>query len=126
MEEWLEAVRNLSAAGAPVSEADTDARIDTDGDVDANPEAEDDEDDDDERGIALAAIQRCEQALEALRSVLSPKHADELGPILSATGSNPRQQPPYFDLSIIQRYVLQRVFDLGWTTGATRRSGALR
>lgn len=118
MGQWLAAVSALSAAGASRSEADTDASTDADVDGDADPEVatEAEADGGGDGEVALAAIQQREQALEALRTALTPKHADELDPILRAMRSNRRQQPPYFDLSIIQRYVLWRVFDLGWTT----------
>jgi hypothetical protein len=68
-----------------------------------------------------SARARIEQALAAaitaLESVLTEEHARALESVLSALYSNDEaNQPPHFDLRLIQRYVLWRVFDLGWTT----------
>jgi len=60
------------------------------------------------------AEQERDAALAALESVLTEEHAHCLEGVLSARknhGGSPR-----FDLRLIQRYVLWRVFDLGWTT----------
>ena len=55
----------------------------------------------------------CTEALEQLESILTPEHRKELKIVLKARDRDPN--PPQFDLSKIQRYVLWRVFDLGWT-----------
>ena len=57
-----------------------------------------------------------EQAIVALVAVLSDEHGQRLAKILFAR-KNEREsrRPPRFDLREIQRYVLWRVFDLGWT-----------
>lgn len=57
-----------------------------------------------ERGVALAGLE----------SVLTEEHARGLKGVLTAKKSHERA--PRFDLRLIQRYVLWRVFDLGWTT----------
>jgi hypothetical protein len=49
--------------------------------------------------------------------VLTEEHARALEPVLNAMFRNDEGKlPPRFDLRLIQRYVLWRVFDLGWTT----------
>ena len=53
------------------------------------------------------------ETLEKLNSTLTPEHRRELEIVLKAIDKG--QTPPQFDLSVIQRYVLWRVFDLGWT-----------
>ena len=50
---------------------------------------------------------------EQLEATLTPEHRRELKVVLKARDQG--QTPPQFDLSKIQRYVLWRVFDLGWT-----------
>jgi hypothetical protein len=60
------------------------------------------------------AEQKREASLRALLSIVKPEHCSELEQLLIARASKAR--PPRFDLKIIQRYVLWRVFDLGWTT----------
>ncbi|MDE0260122.1 MAG: ATP-binding protein [Gammaproteobacteria bacterium] len=57
-----------------------------------------------------------EQAIVALEAVLSDEHAERLSEILSVPENDYESlNPPRFDLAAIQRYVLWRVFDLGWT-----------
>jgi hypothetical protein len=56
-----------------------------------------------------------ETALNAFKNELSKEHLSIFETIyndLATDGKN----PPRFDLSQIQRYILRRVFDLGWTT----------
>ncbi len=53
---------------------------------------------------------------EALGSVLAEDHVRQLTEVLSAQNSRADRTPPRFDLTMIQRYVIWRVFDLGWTT----------
>lgn len=68
----------------------------------------------DEELVALQ--QRREEAFVALEGRLSPEHRQCLTEILATRNSfHEESQPPGFDLHQIQRYVLWRVFDLGWT-----------
>jgi hypothetical protein len=53
-------------------------------------------------------------ALAALRSVVAAERAERLDTLIQAEAEHRR--PPYFDLRLFQRYILWRVFDLGWTT----------
>lgn len=70
---------------------------------------------DDSENDVQAELEQKRQALEAAKrelfSNLSKGHREELESIW-ATDS---KQPPRFDAREIQRYVLWRVFDLGWT-----------
>ena len=53
----------------------------------------------------------------ALEAILSDEHAQRLANIRSAHEDDyESRRPPRFELREIQRYVLWRVFDLGWTT----------
>lgn len=54
--------------------------------------------------------------LKILRSALTAEHLAEFDAILQAKSEDGGKHAPRFDLSLIQRYVLWRVFDLGWTT----------
>lgn len=57
-----------------------------------------------------------DKALAALEDVLTVEHAQRLREILDARETyHEVRQPPGFDLHQIQRYILWRVFDLGWT-----------
>ena len=57
------------------------------------------------------------QAIVALEAVLSDEHEQRLAKIWSAQeDEDESRRPPRFELREIQRYVLWRVFDLGWTT----------
>ena len=66
----------------------------------------------------VAALEeKREQGSVALMTVLSEEHEQRLAKIWSARGSDyESRRPPRFDLREIQRYILWRVFDLGWTT----------
>jgi hypothetical protein len=66
---------------------------------------------------ALArAEQERETAVTAFESVLTEEHARTLELVLDAMYSDDEgKRLPRFDLRLIQRYVLWRVFDLGWT-----------
>ena len=55
-----------------------------------------------------------ETAFDNLKAVLTKEHVQRLIEILEA--KERATDPPRFDLRLIQRYVLWRVFDLGWTT----------
>jgi hypothetical protein len=58
-----------------------------------------------------------EKALNKLITTLSPKHAEQLRNIfVDRETYYDRRNHPGFDLKIIQRYILKRVFELGWTT----------
>jgi len=55
-----------------------------------------------------------ESAFETLKRSLTKEHSLQFDKILELK-KNRKQRPPRFDLSLIQRYILWRVFDLGWT-----------
>jgi len=55
-----------------------------------------------------------EIAFNKLKAVLTESHFQQLEEILSA--KEQENTPPRFDLRVIQRYVLKRVFDLRWIT----------
>ena len=64
-----------------------------------------------------ALEEKRKQAIIALEAVLSDEHTQRLAKIWSARENDyPSRRPPRFELREIQRYVLWRVFDLGWTT----------
>jgi hypothetical protein len=63
---------------------------------------------------AVRCVEEREAALAKLRSVIAPEHADKLEALVSPEKGNRR--PPRFDLRLVQRYILWRVFDLGWRT----------
>src|SRR5690606_189994 len=57
-----------------------------------------------------------DSAVQALETALSPEHAQRLTEIREAEESEHLTgRPPRFDLGKLQRYILKRVFDLGWT-----------
>lgn len=56
-----------------------------------------------------------DMAIKKLESVLTEDHAIALESVLAAMKNQKEQQPPGFDLRLIKRYILWRVFDLGWT-----------
>ena len=61
--------------------------------------------------------QERETAFANLGSVISPDNKNKLNEILVAFETEDQDhRPPGLDLSIIQRYILWRVFNLGWTT----------
>ena len=60
--------------------------------------------------------ERKRDAVAALEDVLTEEHAQHLEEILAAKETDHEaRRPPRFDLRQIQRYILKRVFDLGWT-----------
>ena len=56
------------------------------------------------------------EALEDFRNGLTTDQKREVDSILTQRRAGDREYPPRFDLKLIQRHVLKRVFDLGWTT----------
>lgn len=65
---------------------------------------------------AKQAEQAFESALKTLQSTLTAEHLAEFEAISRAKSEDREKRPSRFDLSLIQRYVLWRVFNLGWTT----------
>ena len=55
------------------------------------------------------------EARERFRDGLSTDQKREVDSILTQRRAGEREYPPRFDLKWIQRYVLRRVFELGWT-----------
>ena len=70
------------------------------------------------RSVEIEALkERRRRAIGVLETVLSGEHVRRLGKIVSAPEQDwESRRGPRFDLREIQRYVLWRVFDLGWTT----------
>ncbi len=62
-----------------------------------------------------SAIEARDAALKRLDSVLTSQHRDELLKLLNERNDVNSRYPPRFDIGLIQRYILKRVFDLGWT-----------
>ncbi|MFN9659479.1 MAG: AVAST type 2 anti-phage system protein Avs2 [Cyanobacteriota bacterium] len=57
-----------------------------------------------------------EEAERALDASLSFEHSARLSAIIDVEGNRHKaNRPPGFDLGQVQRYILKRVFDLGWT-----------
>lgn len=54
-------------------------------------------------------------SVERFTTLASNEHQDELSTLLAATRDHQARTGPRFDPHIIQRYILWRVFDLGWT-----------
>lgn len=64
--------------------------------------------------VELGATKK--QAFASLEAVLTEEHAKRLGEIREAErNEREARNPPRFDLRQIQRFILKRVFDLGWT-----------
>nr|WP_143101685.1 AVAST type 2 anti-phage system protein Avs2 [Stigmatella aurantiaca] len=56
-------------------------------------------------------------ARDAVESTFSTNHAERFSAIMDMEDVNRAQrEPPRFELRQLQRYILKRVFDLGWTT----------
>ena len=88
---------------------DGDGSADGDADVSESGDADDSDVEraEEERGAAHAA----------LMVALSDDHARRISALMAEKDSDEeRGRPPHFELRQIQRYVLWRVFDLGWTT----------
>ena len=58
----------------------------------------------------------CWQRSKTSGNSLTADQKREVDSILSRRRAGGREYPPRFDLKLIQRYVLKRVFELGWTT----------
>lgn len=72
--------------------------------------------DGDDSDLVLAKKER-DDLFTALGSNLTEEHMRSLTPLLIEMDSDGRKnRPPGFDVRLIQRYILWRVFDLGWTT----------
>ena len=56
------------------------------------------------------------EVLDRFRNGLTTDQKRDVDSIPIQRRVGEREYPPRFDLSLIQRYVLRRVFDLGWTT----------
>lgn len=74
---------------------------------------------DETRGVPslslVAARKAATQAQKALLNCLEPDQSKWLGDIWRSRQSATGDTPPKFDLKLMQRYILKRVFDLGWT-----------
>lgn len=70
------------------------------------------------RPVAIDALETGrEAAVAALDVALTDENRRRLGTILASSRTDARdERPPRFELKQIQRYVLWRVFNLGWTT----------
>ncbi len=62
-----------------------------------------------------SAEQAYDMAIKKLESVLTEDHVIAFESVMAAMKNQKEQQPPGFDLRLIKRYILWRVFDLGWT-----------
>lgn len=63
-----------------------------------------------------ALAQKLEDAAASLDGALTEEHARRLAEIRTMNdGERDSRRPPGFELAQIQRYILWRVFDLGWT-----------
>jgi len=63
----------------------------------------------------VSATQARDMALKRLDSTLTAQHREELLKLLAERNDINSRYPPRFDIRLIQRYILKRVFDLGWT-----------
>ena len=63
-----------------------------------------------------SAIEERDAAFKELESILTDQHRHKLQGLLVERKSAESRYPPRFDIRRIQRYILKRVFDLGWTT----------
>ena len=69
----------------------------------------------DEQQAIEDARQSAQVSLETLTAQLSAEDKAELATILRDEASYGRREGPRFDQAMVQRYILWRVFDLGWT-----------
>ena len=70
----------------------------------------------DDKSTALAESKAAlEAALVEFLGTLTPDQKMEVDSILEHRKESGNESAPSFDLNLIQRYVLKRVFDLGWT-----------
>jgi hypothetical protein len=101
---WLAKRRELGSANAEESLSGDAVKSELKNAVSINP------------GLAKLKGDR-NAAYSTLRAALTEGHASRLAEALSAIkGSDGEREPPRFDLQLLQRYILWRVFDLGWTT----------
>lgn len=63
-----------------------------------------------------ALMRKRELAVASLYARLSPATASRLKAVQGEAKGSDEAQEPRFDLRQVQRYILKRVFDLGWTT----------
>jgi len=56
-----------------------------------------------------------QEAATTVDSILSEQHLTQLAEILEAKNRHGTDETPHFDHKLIQRYILWRVFNLGWT-----------
>jgi hypothetical protein len=73
-----------------------------------------DQDEDENDNELNAAQQQRDDALQRLQSLLNQRQRSRLQAILKRRDSDERS-PPRFNLRLMQRYILRRVFELGWT-----------
>ena len=87
----------------------------------SHPDGENDQSPDDiplppvEQEFIEQLRQQAEGFLEFFRTDLAEAQMTELDSILQDENDEERRNGPGFDLRLIQRYILWRVFDLGWT-----------
>lgn len=62
------------------------------------------------------AIAERDTAFKELDSILTEQHRSKLQELLAEKKNAESRYPPRFDIRLIQRYILKRVFDMGWTT----------
>ncbi|AOK67858.1 hypothetical protein WM33_20200 [Burkholderia multivorans] len=76
-----------------------------------------DEPDDETVKSPSPAEKRLGKIRDQLLGMLDPEKAAIFAALMDATTNDSRaSSPPKFDLELVQRYVVGRVFDLGWTT----------
>jgi hypothetical protein len=69
----------------------------------------------DDLDVSLAgAKNELDDARATLLRRLNPEQAERLNEIWRSRKSSSRDRPPRFDLRLMQRYILKRVFTLGW------------
>lgn len=102
---WLSVRKRFAAI-----QGDAQGEINLDGETQVAPTEE-----------AGPELQRMEQerdaTLAALETTLTRKHARDMEALLTAMNRHDNSRhPPRIDLRLIKRYILWRVFDLGWST----------
>ena len=74
-----------------------------------------DQSSDSDEEVTVRDDEALETARQNLMSELTAEHQKELAEILSDKSDAGKRDGPRFDLRLVQRYVLSRVFDMGWT-----------